>query len=176
VRRLRGVLGTALVWAAAFGAFGACTGVLSVVLFALMGRMGAPRVTADVLAQAALAVARWAALGTLSGVTFATLLLLTSRGRAPSAWSSRRLTLLGTAAGAGGSAAAGAALVAAMHLSLRVASPLIASPLFWSALFALFGGLLGTGMARATLRAVRGGAGVGVLTSGNTDTRLTTTD
>lgn len=147
-RRLRGILGTALVWATAFASFGLLAGVLAIGTFYFTSQLDRPGMTWALLVQVVASIVRWGVIGALSGLVFATLLLTTRRPE-QSEWSGRRLTLLGALAGGVGALLGGAALVAALPLSTIVGVAMLSS-------LALFGCLLGTGMARATLRAVRG--------------------
>jgi hypothetical protein len=114
-----------------------------------------PTGTADLdpLTSGLAVVARWAAIGALSGLLFGATVAVAERRQTIRTLSERRFRRWGVLAGAVGSAAVASAVVAfllpagALHVSLPLVTGLAAIP--------VVGGLLGRFTAGATLRAAQ---------------------
>jgi hypothetical protein len=139
-RRLRGALGTALTWSVAAAALHLVVG-----LFALAFTTGgSPAVVVR-------GTAGWAGLGFVAGLAFAGAVLALARHRTLDRLSTRRVALWGFAAGALLPAVSAAVLATAGGLAGRAGGPVAACLLVAAT------GLLGAGMAAASLRAARRG-------------------
>jgi hypothetical protein len=150
LRRLRGVLGTAVTWALSFAGVGVVITTVALVALRVTGVLP-PGSGGQAVAEGVAAVLRWATLGAASGASFAALILIAGDRRTLASLSSKRFAGWGFAAGAVGSAIAGAAVLSALHLTF----PSVWLPVAWVGGIAAVGGALGSAMAAATLRAVR---------------------
>jgi hypothetical protein len=157
LRRLRGVLGIAATWGAAFAGLGVLFGLWLVFQLAT-GAVPTPSIDRDRLYALVLVgqVLRWGLIGAASGVAFSAILMLAERRQTLATLSPRRFARWGLLAGALGGAAVAAAILlfvladGVLHVpALSLALPLVGVP--------LIGAALGRATAAATLRAARRG-------------------
>ena len=80
LQRIRGTLGTALTWSAAFGVVGIVGGMILGLGLTFGAIPPAPGEHPSALVMAMLVVARWAIIGALSGIVFS-LAVMTAEGR-----------------------------------------------------------------------------------------------
>jgi len=158
-RRIRGIIGTAATWCVGFTGVGTAITVVALAVLKVSG-VGGPVPTSQLLAEGLAAIARWAMLGAGSGAAFASVILLAGESRTMSRISSGRFASWGFLAGAVGSGIVAVGVVATLKLPLGVALPFL-----MIGASALIGGGLGSALARATLRAVRGDAALSAAAS-----------
>jgi hypothetical protein len=153
LRRLRGVLGTAATWCVAFTGVGGVITLAALTFLKLSGVAG-PIPVMQLVVEGATALIRWGLLGAGSGAAFASVILLAGERRTLTRLSSWRFASWGFLAGAVGSGLVGAGILAMLKLPLPAMG--LALPIGLVAGVAVIGGALGSGMATATLRAIRG--------------------
>ncbi len=155
-RRLRGIIGVAGTWAAAFAGFGFIATVLAMGIAVGVGGMPSSLVRGIGAAEWIAGVLRWAALGAVSGAGFAIAVIRNGRGRTVDDLIPGRVALWGAGAGAVGSAVVAAAGLVAINLSGKlgdgVPTSIVAAGVCG---LAVMGGVLGATLATATLRAAR---------------------
>jgi hypothetical protein len=153
LRRLRGLLGIAATWGVAFAGVGVIAGSLAALTYAV-GAMP-PQVGSREISTAIIAgIARWAAVGALSGIVFSVTVMMAERRQTLATLSPRRFARWGGLAGAVGSiAVVGVFVVAFLPAGFVAASGgSLAGSLL---LVPIVGGALGRSTATATLRAAR---------------------
>ncbi|MGZ8377857.1 MAG: hypothetical protein ACXW61_08260 [Gemmatirosa sp.] len=160
LRRLRGILGIALTWCAAFALIGALFGLGLVLAIASGALPPSPYREENLYLMIILSrAARWAMIGVLSGIAFAVTLMVAERRQTLATLSPTRVARWGRLAGTLGSGAMAAVVVAFVLLD---GTPAMSAwrLLVGFAAVPLFGGLLGRMTATATLRAARGDVAV----------------
>jgi len=143
IRRVRGVVGTMSVWAAAFAA----VGVLGLIPLSLLGILP-PFELRPFLRMLAATVVRWGLGGAGMGVAFAAAILLRERGRSVVALSPRRFAAWGFLAGA-------IVPIGIATLYELTGRSTVAINLRAGAVFAGICGVAGAALAVASLRAAR---------------------
>ena len=154
MRRLRGMLGITLTWAAVFAGLGAVGG-LALTIGLAAGTLPASELAPDGVYAAVLGVvARWGLVGALSGIVFAASVMVAERRKTLATLSQRRIAGWGLLAGALGTMGVVAVYVAFLVQSgfhpaswWSLAGGLVAVP--------VVGGALGRVTAARTLRAAR---------------------
>ena len=143
LRRLRGLAGTAAVWAGAWGLVGVMPSV-AVQAFWFGRHGGAPLSLAVILPMAGWGFAIWAAWGALSGLVFGMVVAIGERHRSVDGLSPRRIAGWGAIAG----------LTIPTLILVYVVTHAQALSLSMGTI-PLFGALLGTGCGAASLVAAR---------------------
>lgn len=147
LRRLRGLAGTAAVWAAAWGAVGVIPSV-TIQAFWFGRHGGAPLSLAVILPMIGWGFAVWAVWGALSGLVFGIVVAIRERHRTPDGLSARRI--------AGWGAIAGLTIPALILVYTVTHAPAQALSLNMGKIL-LFGALLGMGCGAGSLVAARQG-------------------
>jgi hypothetical protein len=157
-RRVRGTLGTAVVWSLVFAVAGIVCGLVTAAVLVIRYHMPSvpwpELVTYYLRVIVTQTVPRWAMMGAASGALFALVLSVRARGRTLETLEPRRFAGLGLATGA-----IAASLVAAIAIALTLwTSPLHGVQLLVDvALIPVLGGLVGGATATAMLRTARRG-------------------
>ena len=153
LRRLRGVLVTAVTWGAAFAALSTILGSLAVVGIAVSGTPVPSDIPGGIAAAVVAGIARWATIGALSGAVFATSIMVAERRQTLASLSARRFARWGLLAGALGSTTVVIAFVALLPVGFVAASGWSLAAMMSGV--PVVGGALGHAAATATLKAAR---------------------